>query len=40
MSLVRSKLERLEFIQCDRITQEGVDALRAAAPSIEIVYDV
>ena len=37
MSLVRSKLVWLELIHCIYVTQEGVDALRAALPGIEVV---
>ena len=40
MSLVRSKLVWLELIHCRYVTQEGVDALRAALPMLEIVVHV
>ena len=39
MHLVRSsKLEWLEIRVCKQVTQRGVDELRAAAPSLEIVF--
>jgi hypothetical protein len=38
-SLAPSKLFWLELRYCSRMTREGVDALRATAPCIEIVYD-
>ena len=39
MNLARSRLKLLEIQYCWRITQEGVDALRAAAPTIDIVFN-